>query len=266
MFGGGAEISFSAVEEAEIAEINRRVLRRKDPTISAILSQSNHVSVYGYESQIWEKQEIQGPLFLVQRNTVPPSFRIIILNKQNPVDFLLDFNLDTKLKCHDSILMLRSVVGPKSQEKQGKQPLPIEYVVDGIWFYDLTQQKTVYDTLCEIQTRLKRSTTGGAPRLPSPAPTPLQVVPAIRPEAVPDAAHRMSPAVPVAAPPSPAPPAYLASVLSSVLASQMPLIQSLPVSATQVREALLMLANDEGFTSRFAPSDPHQPPAWYRTS
>ncbi|MDP2438478.1 MAG: mRNA-decapping enzyme subunit 1 [archaeon] len=150
-------IVFSAQDQKAIDALNLRVLRRKDPSVSKVLTKSSHVSLYEYsaETKQWNKQEVQGPLFIVERATLPPSYRILVANKQNPNDFALDLTLATKFRCQNSILMLRSPMpslSPSSDPNNLDPNLPPapQPRVDGLWFYDAKEQQRVHDLLTDI--------------------------------------------------------------------------------------------------------------------
>ncbi|ODO07908.1 hypothetical protein I350_03489 [Cryptococcus amylolentus CBS 6273] len=62
---------------------NFRSVKRADPSISAILETSVYSVVYHYDerSERWEKQKMEGPLFVVRRDKTP-EYQLYMLNRQ----------------------------------------------------------------------------------------------------------------------------------------------------------------------------------------
>ncbi|XP_057438860.1 mRNA-decapping enzyme-like protein [Lotus japonicus] len=102
--------------------LNLTVLRRMDPFIDEILFTAAHVSLYDFniESNQWSRKNVEGSLFVVQRNPqVKPEFQFIVMNRRN-TDNLKENLLDFEYELKKPYLLYRNA----KQE------------VNGIWFYN----------------------------------------------------------------------------------------------------------------------------------
>ena len=73
---------------------NLSVLQQRDPAVGAIRFTAKHVVLYHLsESQQWMRQDIEGPLFIVQRRTVP-YYQLVILNRKSITDWRQELTTD----------------------------------------------------------------------------------------------------------------------------------------------------------------------------
>ncbi|XP_010553391.1 PREDICTED: mRNA-decapping enzyme-like protein [Tarenaya hassleriana] len=102
-------------------QINLGVLQRFDQHIEQILFTASHVVLYVFDTEghLWDRKKVEGPLFVVKRNT-QPRFQFVVMNQlgaDNWVENLLeDFEFD--IQC--PYLLSRNA----AQE------------VNGIWFFN----------------------------------------------------------------------------------------------------------------------------------
>jgi Dcp1-like decapping family len=142
------KIKLSKKQKASVALLTLNVLRRQDDGITRVLMQSNYVSVYEFSraKQQWEKKEIQGALYLVQRRS-EPRHCIIILNKMSPTDLRVPIWRGTKVHLQDSILMLRA---PKARRREEARRSGGRSSIDGVWFYDSADRDATFNAVSAI--------------------------------------------------------------------------------------------------------------------
>ncbi|KAI9856289.1 MAG: hypothetical protein M1824_005504 [Vezdaea acicularis] len=103
------------------SEINLTVLRRYEPTISQILSIANYAVVYVFstESQTWEKNDIEGTMFVCQLSPSEVAkeegierYKVIILNRRGLDNFTADLTSSNDVEITDQYVILRSSSNP----------------------------------------------------------------------------------------------------------------------------------------------------------
>lgn len=81
--------------------INLRTLRQIDESISSILLFGGQVAVYKYSFGIneWERKEIEGSMFVIERKVIP-NYGFIVINRLNTTNMfqLIAHNMDTKVQ------------------------------------------------------------------------------------------------------------------------------------------------------------------------
>lgn len=117
------------------------VLKRKDPDIVEVLAHSSHVCLYRMpmETQMWEKRDIEGPLFLVKRNT-HPRFQLVVLNKTKTGIYREDVHAGLDFEVNPPYLMYTHG----------------ELEITGMWFYSLADLSITSAVLLKIQASLPR--------------------------------------------------------------------------------------------------------------
>mgnify|MGYP001078793217 CR=1 FL=1 len=202
--GGGGGGSGLQLDRSEADAANLVALRRLDPLATRIVLSSSHVVIFKYddEHRVWQKQKIEGPLFIVQRAAPAgeAAYRIIVNNRESPTMFVQDLTPSLEFQRKPPYLMFRN-------------PAAAGAKVQGIWFQHADDITATLRVLNHLQ-----SGGGGvaapaaAPVAAPPAPAPVPA-PAPAPVALPvaDDSRRLlseimgTPVPPPAAAPAPAP-------------------------------------------------------------
>lgn len=139
-----ASISFDPAEkEALAAEISLSVLQRHDASVRGILCSASHVCLYQLreDTQQWNRLEVEGSLFLVQRMhqylSHPPmlSYRIVVSNRKSLDNYVDDVIVGNKqLELNDQMIMYRNSRG----------------FTIGMWFLQKEQADEYYSLLLRI--------------------------------------------------------------------------------------------------------------------
>lgn len=97
------------------AELNYLVLKRWYPNLDRILAIAPFSVVYTFspETQIWEKSETQGSLFVCQlgpsSRSAQPQYKVIILNRRNPKNFDVDVLSEDNIEITTEYVIVQSV-------------------------------------------------------------------------------------------------------------------------------------------------------------
>jgi len=134
---------FHKMDPAAVAKMklaaSTRTLQRLDPKILEILSQSFFTVLYEMQTNAsglksWAKCNIEGNLFIVKRSE-PCRFQLIILNRADPTNFVVDIEDTFKVQFNDPYLIFRST------KKDGTPE------VRGIWFANPEERGTIQSML-----------------------------------------------------------------------------------------------------------------------
>ncbi|KAG2373174.1 hypothetical protein C9374_012776 [Naegleria lovaniensis] len=100
-------------------QMNMEVLKRKDKYINTIHTVYDHVVLYKYNKSEWEKLDVEGAMFIVER-TEPksPKYRIVVMNRKSATDFHQDITKDLELEVHHPFVFYKT-----------------KNMIRGIWFY-----------------------------------------------------------------------------------------------------------------------------------
>eukprot|EP00531_Pseudo-nitzschia_arenysensis_P007837 CAMPEP_0116127330 /NCGR_PEP_ID=MMETSP0329-20121206/6786_1 /TAXON_ID=697910 /ORGANISM="Pseudo-nitzschia arenysensis, Strain B593" /LENGTH=243 /DNA_ID=CAMNT_0003621429 /DNA_START=79 /DNA_END=810 /DNA_ORIENTATION=+ len=155
------KINLSVNEQAR-KEANLRLLKRSvDRSITDILGGATHVVLYHFheESQSWEKSDVEGSLSLAVRGGGASSRHVlVILNRNSPNNYPMDFTSDFQLQKSDPFLIFKNYEQGASGERG---PATIR----GIWFPNDNERDTMNDLLVGVLKSLKEN-----PPPPAPAP------------------------------------------------------------------------------------------------
>ena len=100
-------------------QMNMEVLKRKDKFITTITNTYDHVVLYKYNKSEWEKLDVEGAMFIVERNEPKaPKYRVVVMNRKSATDFHQDITKDLDLEVHHPFVFYKT-----------------KNNVRGIWFY-----------------------------------------------------------------------------------------------------------------------------------
>ncbi|KAH8702407.1 hypothetical protein BGW36DRAFT_290016 [Talaromyces proteolyticus] len=116
-------------------ELNIAVLRRHNPAITSILSLAPYVVIYSFnpESQQWEKNGVEGSMFvcqLVQGLYGEERYSVFVLNRRGLNNFDLHLTDENNVEVTDEFVILKS--DDKSGSNGGDTPASHIY---GLWIY-----------------------------------------------------------------------------------------------------------------------------------
>ncbi|BDA51353.1 probable mRNA-decapping enzyme 1B at N-terminal half [Coccomyxa sp. Obi] len=119
----------------EAQKLNLSVLKRIDAATEQVLASANHVALYDFDQtdSRWIRKDVEGSLFLIQRNVVP-FYQIIILNKKSQQNYVEDVTAGFQFEKSRPYLLYRN----KRDE------------VVGIWFYEEEEADKVESLLHRI--------------------------------------------------------------------------------------------------------------------
>lgn len=144
------------VNEQARKEANLRLLKRSvDRSITDILGGATHVVLYHFhdETQSWEKSEVEGSLSLAVRGEgSSPKHVLVILNRNSPNNYPMDFTSDFQLQMSDPFLIFKN---------KGSGAATIR----GIWFPNPNERETMNELLVGVLKNLKEN--------PPPVPAPV---------------------------------------------------------------------------------------------
>ena len=87
------------LERSKQLEYNLGVLKRRDADIVRVLDMAGHVVLYQFneESKAWDRRNMEGSLFVVQRAT-EPSYQFVVLNRLSSENLVetIDENFQTE--------------------------------------------------------------------------------------------------------------------------------------------------------------------------
>ncbi|OEU07491.1 PH domain-like protein [Fragilariopsis cylindrus CCMP1102] len=152
-------------------DANLRLLKRTvNKGITDIIGNytATHVVLYFFHptTQQWEKSLIEGSLSLVkvvdadsQITTTAQKYLLIILNRNSPDNYKMEFTKDFQLQQSNPYLIL------KNYENQSK-----EATIRGIWFPNENERTKMNDLLMDVLNELKNPTVvvSAAAALPTP--------------------------------------------------------------------------------------------------
>ncbi|KAK9902790.1 hypothetical protein WJX75_006055 [Coccomyxa subellipsoidea] len=123
------------LDPKEAQRLNLSVLKRIDSATKQVLASANHVALYDFdqEDSRWVRKDVEGSLFLVQRN-VHPIYQIIILNKKSQQNYVEDVLANFQFEKSRPYLLYRN----RKDE------------VVGIWFYEEEEADKVEALLHQI--------------------------------------------------------------------------------------------------------------------
>ena len=141
-------------EEAR-RQANLRLLQRSDPSITSILGSATHVVLYDFSavSKTWEKQNIEGSMFLC--NCSNGSFQLTILNRNSPQNHVISLTPDFQLQNQDPYLIFRQAAAAGAT------------LIRGIWFPNSDERTSMNDLLTQTMVTVRSA----PPPPPKPAAT-----------------------------------------------------------------------------------------------
>jgi len=72
---------------SQSSSVNLSALQQRDASVSRVLFTAKHVVLYHLDhAQAWQRQDIEGPLFIVERRT-KPFYQLVILNRKSMTDW-----------------------------------------------------------------------------------------------------------------------------------------------------------------------------------
>jgi len=152
------KINLSVNEQAR-KEANLRLLKRSvDRSITDIQGGATHVVLYHFrdESQSWEKSDVEGSLSLavrggeVSESSSSSRHVLVILNRNSPENYPMDFTSDFQLQKSDPFLILKNYE-QRNQSVEGKGPATIR----GIWFPNDNERDSMNELLIGVLKSLK---------------------------------------------------------------------------------------------------------------
>ena len=125
-------------------ELNLAVLRRHNPSITAILSLANYSVIYIFSpaTRAWEKTSTEGTLFVCQ--LTPGSlgearYTAFVLNRRGLQNFDLPLTDSENVELTDEYVIVRDTGNPAAEHSAGNQPngtkKNVEDRIYGIWIY-----------------------------------------------------------------------------------------------------------------------------------
>lgn len=149
------------VNEQARKEANLRLLKRTvDRSITDILGGATHVVLYHFheESQSWEKSDVEGSLSLAVRGQGSSTRHVlVILNRNSPNNYPMDFTSDFQLQKSDPFLIFKNY--EKGNQISGDKGAA---TIRGIWFPNDNERDSMNELLLGVLKSLKES--------PPPAP------------------------------------------------------------------------------------------------
>lgn len=125
---------------------NLRVLQRADSNIVDIIASATHVVLYKFDagSQAWEKQNVEGSLFVAKRSSFP-HFKIIVMNRNSKENLEVPLAATFQMQVREPYLMFRMEKGNSKESSQE---------IRGIWFHDGKERQTIVDILNRVVKQL----------------------------------------------------------------------------------------------------------------
>eukprot|EP00966_Prymnesium_polylepis_P043252 1004312-Prymnesium_polylepis.1 len=124
-------------ERSKQLEYNLSVLKRRDAAIQDVLDMAGHVVMYRFneENQSWDRKNVEGSLFVVQRSVVP-THQFVVLNRLSSENLVENINDDFQMELTEQFLLYRNA----AQE------------INGIWFYSPTERAAMAELLTSLST------------------------------------------------------------------------------------------------------------------
>ena len=110
--------------------VNLSVLQQKDRAVQSVIFTAKHVVLYHLSpTHTWSRQDIEGPLFIVQRSCAP-FFQIVILNRKSITDWKQDVSTDMegKMEINGKSVGHRGRMKPTTKRSSGETPMLSELV------------------------------------------------------------------------------------------------------------------------------------------
>ena len=156
-------------ERSKQLEYNLSVLKRRDAAIKEVLDMAGHVVMYRFneEKQSWDRKNVEGSLFVVERTTVP-THQFVVLNRLSSENLVESINEDFQMELTEQFLLYRN----SAQE------------INGIWFYSPTERAAMAELLTSLSvpaeggesaTQATTAATEPEAQPPSPNGTPSNV-------------------------------------------------------------------------------------------
>jgi hypothetical protein len=119
-------------------------LQKVDPSIVAILTSSPHVAVYIFPEggSSWERKNIEGPLYLVRRSSLP-QFSFVILNRKGNQHMVEMISTHFEFQNQDPYIIFRNT--------KAHNPVP-----HGMWFKSPIDRERVWQQFQTIKETLVR--------------------------------------------------------------------------------------------------------------
>jgi len=124
-------------------------LQKVDSSIVAILTSSPHVAIYIFPkgAQQWQRKNIEGPLYLVRRSSLP-QFSFVILNRKGNQHMIEMISTSFEFQNQDPYIIFRN--------SKAQNPLP-----HGMWFKSTEDRERVWKQFETIKDTLARRNHGG---------------------------------------------------------------------------------------------------------
>jgi len=116
-------------------QMNIGVLKRKDKFLSSIVATFDHVVLYKYNKSEWEKLDVEGAMFIVERNEPKnPKYRIVVMNRKSANDFHQDITKDLDLQVQLPFVFYKT-----------------KNMIRGLWFYKSLQSIEFNDLIVSLK-------------------------------------------------------------------------------------------------------------------
>lgn len=134
---------------AHSSQLNLLPLQRHDPQITAVIFTAKHTVLYrlDQQDQSWQRDEVEGPFFIVERCS-PPYYQIIILNRRSIDNYVHTVKAETLLERQDHYLFFSVAACAADHGSDG----PDADEVIGLWFYELPEVEQANNVLNKSQT------------------------------------------------------------------------------------------------------------------
>jgi len=141
---------------------NMKVLRRLDKDIHNIGFTATHVTVYKFstEANKWERAEIEGTLFVVDRKALP-THRFVIMNRLGPNNLVEDLGAAFEFEQNDEFFLYKNV----------------QNEVRGLWFYEDQERQSFSKFIKDLIASLSANMALGPSTPPAPAVAPTVFTP-----------------------------------------------------------------------------------------
>nr|CCA14917.1 conserved hypothetical protein [Albugo laibachii Nc14] len=157
-----ATITSLQVDNEQLYAMNLQVLKRHDESMTNIIDMSSHVAVYEFDqvNQSWKRNDTEGCLFIVER-LASPRYQLIVNNRLNTKNMILDIDHSLHVDCIESFLILRV------QDKINTST----FTIYGVWFFPERDRNKIFKILERIQKTIE---TRPIPSEPPQPPTSTQ--------------------------------------------------------------------------------------------
>ncbi|KAM9969211.1 hypothetical protein ACTFIR_001039 [Dictyostelium discoideum] len=120
----------------ESQQQNLSALQRLDSKICGVLGTSTHVTAYKFDESVkqWFRKDIEGSLFIVN-TTEYPYCKLVVMNRLSTKNLVEEINEKIVIRIQGQYLIYKN--------KSGE--------INGIWFYEVTDQEKIYNLLKDLQ-------------------------------------------------------------------------------------------------------------------